>query len=446
MPWRKKPPTARSRAACFLRRSDAMMRVSLGRQWLIFTAFLAACGQSPTGGSARGPVPASSNGAAPPGSNDPPADDPPRAPAKPSSVPQIGSYGGDVMSSPRVVPIVFQGDPLASRIRAFVDRLGASDYWRATTAEYGVGPALAGATVTVTEPAPKAVSSDEVTAWLAQHLDGSHAGWGSADEDAVYAIFYPSGTSITAGSDSSCVTFGGYHGDTQAGSRRIVYAVLPRCAPPAGMSTLDYLTVALSHELVEAATDPHPSSAPAYAMADADHFVWGLVLGGELGDMCTYPFLTTRPSDLGFLVQRTWSNASAAAGRHPCVPQPEGSLYFNSVPELDETVTLDLGQGVTQETKGLRLAVGQSTTVQVRLFADAPSSREWTVHAGDLSAATGGPKELSFVIEPSSGKSGDVLRMNITRLRRGAVRGGTDFMLLSTSGDEQNVWVGFAAN
>ena len=41
----------------------------------------------------------------------------------------------------------------------------------------------------------------------------------------------------------------------------------------------------MSHELVEAATDPFPASDPAFYGADQANLVWTLTTGGEVADM-----------------------------------------------------------------------------------------------------------------------------------------------------------------
>ena len=46
-----------------------------------------------------------------------------------------------------------------------------------------------------------------------------------------------------------------------------------------------------------------------------------------------------KPTDVGFMVQRTWSNSSALANHDPCVPNLAGVPYFQSAPQLNEHVT-----------------------------------------------------------------------------------------------------------
>src|SRR5207249_7804873 len=109
----------------------------------------------------------------------------------------------------------------------------------------------------------------------------------------------------------------------------------PRCPSWKELHGFDVVSATSSHELVEAVTDPFPSSSPAFAAVDQDHSVWRLFPLTELGDMCAVNAgADFRPRDLDYLVQRTWSNAAARAHRDPCGPRGDDDVYFNSVPAL----------------------------------------------------------------------------------------------------------------
>jgi hypothetical protein len=123
-------------------------------------------------------------------------------------------------------------------------------------------------------------------------------GFPKPNDNTLYFIYFPPGTSITLGKDASCEKFGGYH-DAIDGT--IFYAVEPFCLSNAGsMSQLDFFTLTSSHELCEAITDPVPGEGW-YWFHDKQH-------QGEIGDICeAAPNAEYR---LGtYLVQREWSNA-----------------------------------------------------------------------------------------------------------------------------------------
>ena len=87
-------------------------------------------------------------------------------------------------------------------------------------------------------------------------------------------------------------------------------------------------TAVASHEVIEAATDPDsegyalPSRGPKPWKDD----VWNafdLTGHAELGDLCEGTFYW----EGGHLYQRVWSNAAAAAGGDPCIPEIRESFY-----------------------------------------------------------------------------------------------------------------------
>ncbi len=107
------------------------------------------------------------------------------------------------------------------------------------------------------------------------------------------------------------------------------YAVVPKCpsVTVGALTPLQYREGRASHELVESFTDPFPDTAPGYYFV-ADSEVWTSTFG-EVGDVCVWNYLPFAAGSDTFYAQRTWSNAAAAAGGDPCVPQPSGLAYFN---------------------------------------------------------------------------------------------------------------------
>jgi hypothetical protein len=210
-----------------------------------------------------------------------------------------------------------------------------------------------------------------------------------------------------------------------------------RCT--SGPSALDAVTKSTSHELVEAATDPFYYTKPAFSSADVEHAAWTLATVGEVADMCE--FESKDGVRLGsFLAQRSWSNAAAAAGHDPCVPAL-AEPFFTAAPLMLEDVTLDDGTG----TKGIKVPVGESRTVEIALDSDAATAA-WRVDAKDSSAIFGGDKELELSLDRTTGVSGDVLHLTIKALRAGAYLGGSVFVIKSTLGATSHVAFGFVAN
>jgi hypothetical protein len=230
----------------------------------------------------------------------------------------------------------------------------------------------------------------------------------------------------------------------------VPYIIIPRCPAYPGLSDIDSLDWTISHEYVEEATDPFET---AYWTVDADHMAWSWEPNFvEMADICNYPFLITTPSDLGYTVQRAWSNAAAAGGGDPCVPAPTDRVYFNAAPVLDDDVSIGGTLKWTGSTKGVHIPVGQTRNVEVDLFSAGPTSGPWHVEATDWgtdpdvcgSTSCGAP-DLQLALDRDTGSNGDKLHLTITALRRGAY-GGSRFLLKSTLAGYTTYWVGYVGN
>ncbi|HET9989227.1 MAG TPA: hypothetical protein VFQ65_11920, partial [Kofleriaceae bacterium] len=351
------------------------------------------------------------------------------------AAPQVLSAGGPVLRTPEIVPIFFAGDDLQPAIEDFLDALPTSTYWGITTREYGVGTLVIEPTI-VTSDAPP-TTDDALQAWLEDHLASPvpAPGWIAPDPNTLYIVFLPAGVTLTAGMDTSCVTFGGYHDETA--QSHIAYALVPRCATQG--APIDEVTPPTSHELIEAATDPHPETAPAFVTVDAPNVVWEYTPGAEVGDMCEY-ITTARQRLVGdFVVQRTWSNVSAAAGHDPCVPvldQP----YVAAAPILDDVVL----NGTP--TRGVQIATGSQLTFDVKLISDAPTYN-WTIGVDDVASVVQRmPMELMCSIDRTGGSNGDTARVTIKRLIDGE-GGGSEFVLVSKVDNVVvSLWWGLVTN
>lgn len=407
---------------------------------------LVACGGSvaPGGGAANDAAPQSSrDGGAAPEDAAPPADDadtdagiPYPAPHPPA--PQVISFGGSTLSAPVVVPVFYPGDPMQSKIEQMLAQVAQSAYWTAVGQEYKVGPLKVASSIVLGDTPPHQIDDTQIASWLADHVDGAHSPWPKADGSQIFTVFYPTGTTITMQNGSSCRSFGGYHDEGSASGLPFPYAVIPRCGGGGTLSALDEVTVAVSHELIEAATDPYVQTTPAYAGVDFDHYTWSWFPGGEVGDMCAFERQADAPLVGSFVVQRSWSNAAAKASHDPCVPalmQP----YFNSAPELKDVLKLGFGGG-SVSTKGAKIALGQSKTLNVDLFSDAPTG-PWTVDAIDAASLQGQPAELTFSWDRTSGQNGDVLHLTITAAKASQY-GVSLFTIRSTQGTVEHLWYG----
>jgi hypothetical protein len=352
------------------------------------------------------------------------------------TAPQVHDYGGPVLTQPDVVPVFFANDALQPEIEAFLSSLSGSAYWARTTSEYGVGPLASSASVVTSDEPPATATAADIEQWLVRQPFVS--------PDRLYVIFYPAKTTIVNDDgEISCARFAGYHGEAHtANGTPIVYAVMPRCAAFGQLRGLDAVTAPLSHELVEASTDPLIRTKPAYAAVDAAHMVWNVMPLGEVGDLCSYDPRNFDRLVGSFMVQRTWSNASASAGHDPCVPAPAGP-YLRAVPILTDTIPLDFA-GSEVATRGVRVPLGESRTIDVQLQSDGPTD-DWTVTATDGAASNGEPAQLAFAWDTQQGRDGDTLRLTITRLANGPWRG-SEIAIDAQHGDATNRWFAFVGN
>jgi hypothetical protein len=361
-------------------------------------------------------------------------------PANHPALPQVINEGGPVMAAPKFITITFPGDSLATSIADFSTKISASAYWTTTTSEYGVGAGTSSAVQITTAPAAT-VSDDDIQTFLRSQFGGALP---EPDDNTIYALYYPDGVTITLQGQQGCQDFGGYHSDIQVGGGKFAaYAVMPRCpAQFAGVTVLDQLTGAASHEYIEAATDPFPQDNPAWGNTDQNGGGWARAGGGaEVGDMCAeLGDVFTKTTDVPFLVQRTWSNAAATASHDPCVPQGL-SPYFNAAPVLPDTDSIQVASNQKQAANVVHIPVGSSQTIELDLFSDADTLGTFNVDALDLSSALkGGAPELSFSFDNKTGQNGDKINLTINAVKKDP-RGLAPFFIESQLGSNMSFWV-----
>jgi hypothetical protein len=379
-------------------------------------------------------------------------------PAPHPPMPQEVSGGGPVAVTPVFVPITFPADPNQTDIVAFNSGIGATTYWSTIVSQYGVGAATGGTPVILTEAQEPAgtggtIADSDIQTWIQQQITGG-ALVGTDPSNDIYAIYFPSGTTITlpdpqvpGGTAKSCQDFGGYHNSTTLSGANVTYAVIPRCGSfeTAGGETLTgvaAITGPASHEYIEAVTDLEPeTSTPGYVEPDQNDIIWEFILGGgEVMDMCAQnPGAFYQPSDFSYTVQRGWSNTAALGSHDPCEPELPGEVYFNSVGVFPNTL-IDVG-GESFTTNAVTLTVGTSKTVDVDLYSEAATSGPWTVEALDAQTLEGAPAALSFSWDAMSGQNGQVLHLTITANAMPA-QGLDAVVIASQLGPQAALWIG----
>jgi hypothetical protein len=175
------------------------------------------------------------------------------------------------------------------------------------------------------------------------------------------------------------------------------------------MTKLQVTTSTLSHELVEAATDPR-FDPPGYSVVDDNNFAWSYGTDPELADMCQYAttayWTGASGIDAKYALQRTWSNAAAMAGHDPCVGDAT-TPYYQSVPEQPDSEALTI-DGSSFTTQAKKIPVGMSGTIKVHVYADDPSAGPFTITLDDL-----GLKTLTFTQPTGTYMPGDDIDVQV---------------------------------
>ena len=358
-------------------------------------------------------------------------------------LPEIVSFGGPVMSAPRIVPITYAGDPLADQIEDFVGSVGCTDYWRSAVSEYGVGEAQMLAPVRLPDAAPATISDNAIGAFLSKQIQAGAPGFANPPDDVIFAVYLPTGTTVELQGSQSCSQSGdsflGYHSSFSYTGKPISYAVIARCDG----DEIDDVTNTSSHEFVEASTDPDPERNPAYVSTDSDHIAFSFLGGGgEAGDLCVFAQGSSfTPTGYPFNVQRTWSNASLLGGHNPCVPVEPGP-YVVGIVEQPDTVAIQ-NTGITNTTRGIAIPVGGTRTVDVHFHTDDPATTQWAVTALDTSKYLEGVSHLTLTMDTPNGTPDGLAHVTINRLSKGTLYGVEIFEIRSTaSGGNSSSWIG----
>jgi hypothetical protein len=198
----------------------------------------------------------------------------------------------------------------------FAGSAGGSAWWKVvdqyTDADGAPGRPAPGDPVVIDDSDPASTVSDRaIRAFLLAQINAGTLAW---DDQTVFFVFTPPHVVVSTPWGKSCGAICGYHyhftGSVHGHSRDVLYATIPylACANGCGApgvhvngSSLDQMTVTLSHELAESVTDP-------------DITAWTGPKGdGEVGDLCNDGAALSWDGS-AYAVQDIWSNA-----KHACV-------------------------------------------------------------------------------------------------------------------------------
>jgi hypothetical protein len=286
----------------------------------------------------------------------------------PQPIPQIPYNGGAVLGDISMVTITVDGDAMRSKLEAFAKVIGTTPWWDSARDGYcdSKGTCVGRANAHPTKPTvhlpasavPQSLGESDVEKLIDTNI--MTGVMPVPTQNTIYLFYFPATTTISGATGTSCQQYNGYHGYMSSGGVAFAYAVLPRCLTGKGaQADFDNLTVAASHELAEAATDPFPANLyTGYGGNNAS--AWDFTVGGEVGDRCfdVYGQGMDAYQAGSYKVPRIWNNAAAKAGHDPCLPAPAPSAqpYFNITPVSSSGV--------------MDMDVGADTTVTVQAFAD----------------------------------------------------------------------------
>ncbi len=354
-------------------------------------------------------------------------------PAPHGPIPPVTYQGGNILASPRIVTITFEGDTQRASLEAFGDIITTTAWWDAVSGEYcdsrgscighgrgGVYGRIAKAPATYLMDS--SLDASPLQSYVATRIqDGSIP---PPQPDAIYLIYLPSSTTVDVDGATSCKDFLAYHSIMQvtppgsAAPVQVVYTVVPRCS-----NSIDALTKIASHEIIEAATDPYPYSSFG-SRDDAWDYLTG---GGEVGDRCVDTAGTGRDTyeESGYLVQRSWSNAAAKASHDPCVPAPSrvSQAYFNTAASVSDR---------------LFLKAGATKTFELTAFSDHPAP-PFSVAVMEVSGLFGSTNILDVRLDQSTLQNGQKATLTVTR-HADAGPNSTAFQVTSTLGQVSHAW------
>jgi hypothetical protein len=334
---------------------------------------------------------------------------------------QLTNNGGPVLTSPVIVTVTWDVDTGRSTFEGFGDAIGSSTYWSGAVGEYGVGAATSGAAnhVHLSTTPPAQWTDNDVQAFIKTNAGSVLP---APTSQTIYVFYIATGTTFLFGNQNACGSIGGYHDSVVVGSQPVAYAVLPNC------STDSKTTLYASHEIGEAATDPLPSSQPAYYGFDDPYLAFHEWQRGndENGDACEFfaDSKYTETTPFNYDVQRLWSNKMGPLGHSPC--QPYTATYFNVAPLGIQDITVDLspeGGPTNFKTKGYVCALNATCQIPVGIYSDGATSpiAVSVAESNPLVNPVTGRLTLSIDPQKTSGVNGEITYVNVTVTQKGPI-------------------------
>ncbi len=273
--------------------------------------------------------------------------------------PTVPNGGSGVLANPNVVIVSFNGDANQSTYDAYGTWLATGGYLAAAPSQYGVNNGTSVAAHLTVAPPTGTNGNNQAFPNFFQSLFSSNA-IPANTPTSIYVLLLPASW---ADLSTFCTHQGGYHTAYQDPSQGLVYyAIVPPCPNGGQVSELESTEIAISHEVVEAATDPYGQNG--YQISDPND-PW-FYLGGELGDLCASNTEYTYTDGTNY-AQLIWSNQSVASNQIPCQPWPGTSIYYS----LTGPTTMVAGRP------------GSQVPITLTGWASSNTSSQWYLNAQD---------------------------------------------------------------
>jgi hypothetical protein len=311
-----------------------------------------ACGSSPAGTGARG----GSGGVGEPG-------------GRQLAFPIVESYDGALLAPLDLITIVSQTQSTdAEFLFGFSSGIGASAWWKRLAEEYDLGSASAVANL-MGPPITADMTDHDVYDYITSAISAN--GGPERNGNSLYLLYLPPGITVIEQGvpNTGCDKFEAYH--AAYGTRGDNLAVVQQCG---GTDPRDSMTVAASHEIIEAATDPDyqsyvlPAIAPHAPWTEPIWNAYNLTGRAELADLC----VGTYDLEAGYYYQRIWSNLDVAKGGDPCAPELAEPYYVALFAQ-----------------DWYPINAGQTLTIPIFGWASSGMSSAWPLDAYAASAKTG---------------------------------------------------------
>ncbi len=305
-------------------------------------------------------------------------------------IPQMPNNGGAILDHVQLITLSFADDPHRPTLDAFSDWVVQSQWWSTVGTQYAV---LGGSHVAVdlTDNAPVEVTDADIQAFITSKLGDATL---SANPESLFMIYYPPQTTVDLA--IPCSGFDNMNSQAYHSSANgFRYAVIPSCSA----ESIANIELGAGHELIEAATDPDPLTAPAF------QFVSG-AWQGEVADLCDLPH-----EEGGYVVPTVWSNAQAAAGGDPCAPAAAGTFFDASATPSTATV-----------------AAGSTISLDIRGWSTAPMS-DWQLLATAYPGYPGFTASVSLAERTLNNDSATTLEVGVPA---NATSGATSFVYVES--------------